>query len=183
MNAIQTPKRFSGPSIALHWLMLVLLVAVAASMELRGMFPKGDPMREAFKTWHYMLGISVFALVWLRLLLRWVGPTPLIQPAPPAWQNALAKLMHLGLYALMIGLPLVGWLILSAKGKPVPFFFGLELPPLIAENKGAAEWIKELHEAGATIGYVLVGLHAAAGLYHHYVQRDNTLQHMLPGKA
>ncbi|MFZ3220358.1 MAG: cytochrome b [Rhodoferax sp.] len=183
MTPLNTPKRFSTPSIAMHWLMVLLLVAVAASMELRGMFPKGDPMREAFKTWHYMLGISVFALVWLRLLLRWAGPTPLIQPAPPAWQNAMAKLMHLGLYALMLGLPLAGWLILSAKGKPVPFFFGLELPPLIAENKSAAEWIKELHEAGATIGYVLVGLHAAAGLYHHYIQRDNTLQRMLPGKA
>lgn len=182
MNAINTSKRYSSPSIAMHWLMVLLLVAVVASMELRGIFPKGDPMHDAFKTWHYMLGISVFALVWLRLLLRWAGPTPLIRPAPPAWQDALAKLMHLGLYALMIGLPLLGWLILSAKGKPVPFFFGVELPPLIAESKSTAKWIKDLHEAGATIGYVLVGLHAAAGLYHHYIQRDNTLLRMLPGK-
>ena len=91
--------------------------------------------------------------------------------------------MHVALYALMIGLPLLGWLVLSAKGKPIPFFFDLQLPALIGENKSAAEWLKELHEAGANAAYLLVGLHAAAGLYHHYIQRDNTLVRMLPGKS
>jgi len=175
------PDRYSRLSITMHWLMLILLVTVAATMELRGVVPKGDPLREVLRTWHYMLGLSVFALVWLRLLLQ-RGPTPPIVPAPPAWQNAAARLMHVALYTLMIGLPILGWLTLSAKGKPIPFFLGLQLPALIAESKATASWLKELHEAGATAGYVLVGLHAAAGLYHHYIQRDNTLARMLPGR-
>jgi cytochrome b561 len=82
----------------------------------------------------------------------------------------------------MIGMPLAGWLILSAEGKPIPFF-GLQLPALVSENKGLADTIKEIHETGGTIGYYLIGLHAAAGLFHHYVKRDNTLIRMLPRRS
>ncbi|MCY1311887.1 Cytochrome b561 [compost metagenome] len=90
--------------------------------------------------------------------------------------------MHLALYALMIGAPLAGWLILSAAGKPVPFF-GLELPPLIDKNPSLAGDIKELHETVAVAGYWLIGLHALAGVFHHYVARDNTLVRMMPGRS
>jgi cytochrome b561 len=87
--------------------------------------------------------------------------------------------MHIALYLLMIAMPLLGWLTLSAQGKPVPFF-GLQLPQLVGASKSVAGWFKELHESGGTIGYFLVGLHAAAALFHHYVVRDNTLRRMLP---
>jgi cytochrome b561 len=106
-------------------------------------------------------------------------PAPRIQPDPPIWQEILGKGMHVALYALMIGMPLAGWVLLSAEGKPIPFF-GLHLPALIAENKTLAESVKEIHETGGTIGYFLIGLHAAAALFHHYVSRDNTLRRMLP---
>jgi cytochrome b561 len=87
--------------------------------------------------------------------------------------------MHITLYALMIGMPLLGWLLLSAAGKPIPFF-GLELPALISKNKELADLIKEIHETIGTAGYFLVGIHAAAALFHHYVKRDDTLVRMLP---
>lgn len=174
-------RRYGSLSIALHWLMLVLLIGVYACIELKGNFPKGSEPRELLKQWHFMLGLSVFALVWLRLLARIIAPTPKIVPAIPAWQAIPAKLMHAALYALMIGAPLAGWLILSAAGKPIPFF-GLELPPLVDKNPDLAGQIKELHELAGTAGYWLIGLHAAAGLFHHYVSRDNTLTRMLPGR-
>ncbi|MNP75825.1 hypothetical protein D3C76_1729480 [compost metagenome] len=82
----------------------------------------------------------------------------------------------------MIGAPLAGWLILSAAGKPIPFF-GLELPALIGPDKELAGQIKELHELAGTAGYWLIGLHAVAALFHHYVSRDNTLVRMLPGRG
>jgi cytochrome b561 len=81
----------------------------------------------------------------------------------------------------MIGQPLLGWLILSANGDPIPFF-GLQLPALIAENKDLVDVLKEVHETSGTVGYFLVGLHAAAALFHHYITRDNTLVRMLPGR-
>jgi cytochrome b561 len=159
--------------------MLLLLIAVYACIELRSFYPKGSDPREALKTWHFMLGMLVFLLVWLRLAARLTGSTPDIRPEPAPWQHLAAKLMHLALYALMIGMPLTGWLLLSANGKTIPFF-GLELPALIGENKDTAKLLKEIHEFVGTMGYYLIGLHALAALYHHYMMRDNTLTRMLP---
>ncbi|SDU21510.1 cytochrome b [Geopseudomonas guangdongensis] len=176
-----SPTRYSGLSIAMHWLMALLLVAVYACIELKGNFPKGSEPRELLKHWHFMLGLGVFALVWLRLLVRLLHKTPAISPAPPAWQTGVAHLMHLALYVLMIGMPLLGWLLLNAEGKPAPFF-GLELPLLVDKDSVLAERLEELHEFGAVAGYWLIGLHAAAGLFHHYFSRDNTLTRMLPGR-
>lgn len=182
MSAESTNHRYGALSIGLHWLMLLLLAAVYACIELREVFPKGSDPREALKAWHFMLGLAVFTLVWLRLAVRGFSAAPPIVPPPSTWEKKLAGAMHLALYALMIGLPLAGWLMLSAAGKPIPFF-GLELPALIGENKALARTLKEAHEAVATAGYVLIGLHAMAALFHHYVKRDNTLQRMLPAQG
>jgi cytochrome b561 len=174
-----TTHRYGTLSIGLHWLMLLLLIAVYASINLRELYPKGSDPREALKAWHFMLGLCVFLLVSLRLYARISTPTPNITPEPLAWQHLSAKLMHIALYALMISMPLLGWLELSAAGKVIPFF-GFELPALIAKNKELARLIREIHEAIGTAGYFLIGIHAAAALYHHHVKRDNTLLRILP---
>lgn len=171
--------RYAPLSIALHWLMLLLLVAVYACIELRELFPRGSEPRELIKTWHFMLGLLVLVLVTIRLWARWRHPAPPISPSPPPWQNRLAQLMHLALYGLMLGMPIGGWLILSAEGKPIPFF-GLTLPPLVAADPTLAELVEEIHETAGVVGYWLIGLHAVAGLAHHYLTRDNTLLRMLP---
>ena len=179
MNWRNTSTRYGSLLIALHWLMLVLLAAVAAFMELRGMFPKGSAPREAMKSWHYMFGMLVLGLALVRLAVRMSGPIPAISPAPARWQQVLAALVKLGLYGVMLGMPLLGWALLSASGEPVPFF-AWQLPPLMGPDHALAEVLEELHEAGATLAYALVGMHTAAALYHHYVVRDDTLRRILP---
>lgn len=179
MNWKNTASRYGSISIGIHWLMFLLFIAVYATIELRQLFEKGSDPREMLKTWHFMLGMLIFVLTALRLAARLTGPTPDIQPEPPSWLQISAQLMHLSLYLLMIVMPLTGWLLLSATGKPVPFF-GLELPVLIGENKDLAKSLKEVHEFVGTVGYYLIGLHAAAALYHHYIKHDNTLTRMLP---
>ena len=174
-------ERYSTLSLSLQWLMLVLLVAVYACMELREYWPKGSDFREGLKTWHFMLGLSVLALVIVRIAARFAGTIPPITPAPPVWQMRLAGLLHLALYVFMIAMPILGWTLLSAAGKPIPFF-GLVLPPLVAPDKAFAEQVKEIHETLATIGYFLIGAHALAGLFHHYFLKDDTLRRMLPGR-
>jgi cytochrome b561 len=169
--------RYGQLSVVIHWVTLALLVAVYACIELREMYPRGSDIREALKTWHYMLGLTVFFLVWVRITARLIGKTPPIVPALPKWQHMLANTVELALYALMIVLPLLGWVMLSAEGKAIPFF-GLQLPALVGANEVLAGRIQEVHETLATAGYFLIGLHAIAALYHHYVQRDNTLRRM-----
>jgi cytochrome b561 len=181
MNWLNTTERYGSVSIALHWVMLALLVAVYACINLSDAFPKGSEPREALKAWHYTLGLSVFALVWLRLAARLPGQAPRIPPETPRWQATAATLVHVALYVLMIGLPLVGWLILSARGRPIPLF-GLQLPALVNESRALGKLFKEVHEVGGNAGYFLVGAHAAAALFHHYVDRDDTLRRMLPAR-
>lgn len=178
MNWKNTANRYGSVSIGMHWLMLLLMIAVYACINLREIYPRGSDLREALKTWHFMLGLSVFVLVFARLALR-AGPKPGITPAIPAWQRRASAFMHAGLYLFMIVMPLLGWLALSAKGQAIPFF-GLHLPALTSADKAMAEWAEEIHETIGTIGYYLIGLHAAAALFHHYFMRDNTLLRMLP---
>ena len=180
MNSVDIRQRFSSLSIALHWVMVLLISAVYAVILLRENYLKGSDMREGLKTWHFMLGLTVLSLVIIRLIVRFSSRKPPITPAPPAWQALLAKTTHFALYAFMLVMPIAGWVILSASGKPIPFF-GLELPALVGQSKALAGQVKELHETVGTIGYFLIGLHALAALFHHYIVKDDTLRRMLPG--
>src|SRR5690349_7112410 len=122
-----TTSRYGLLSIGMHWLMLALIVAVYACIELRGNFPRGSDIRVVLKTWHYMLGLSVFCLVWLRLLFRVIAPAPVIEPPLPSWQANLSRLMYVVLYLFMVAMPLLGWFTLSAENDLIPFF-GMHWP-------------------------------------------------------
>ena len=181
MQWLNNHTRYGLLSLTLHWLMVALMIAVFASIELRVLYPKGTELRDAFKHWHFMLGLTVFLLVWIRLGLIVMAPKPEILPPLPAYQVRLSKLIHGVLYLLMILMPIGGWLILSGEGKPIPWF-GLSLPALINPNKELAQTIESFHETFGLIGYGLITLHALAGLAHHYLFNDNTLTRMLPYK-
>lgn len=175
MNKSNTLSRYSPIIVGLHWFMFLLLIAVYVTMEFRGIFPKGSEPRELMKALHFMLGISVLVLVVIRLAVRLSSPTPAIVPAPTSLESILAKIVHLSLYVFMLFMPIAGWIILSAEGHGVPFF-GLELPPLVGEDHDLAEQVEHWHGLVGEIGYYLIGLHVVAGLFHHYVKRDNTLK-------
>ncbi len=175
------PSRYTLPMLGLHWLMVILITAAYATIELREYYPKGSDPRAALKALHYLIGLSVFALVWMRWLVRMTSPKPEILPAPPGWQEASATAMHYVLYGLMIALPLLGWLTVSAEGKTVDLM-GFQLPALIAQDKTVAKTLEEAHEILGKIGYLMIGLHASMALIHHFWMKDNTLLRMLPGR-
>jgi cytochrome b561 len=181
MNIPTTSARYGSVSIALHWLTLAVLIGVYTCINLTDLYPRGSDMRTLLKTWHFMLGLSVLLLVVVRLFARAWGITPPITPELPQWQSQLAGAIHLALYGLMLVMPLLGWWLLSAEGKPIPFF-GWQLPALVLENQDLADRVKDVHETIGSTGYFLIGAHALAALYHHYVVNDNTLLRMLPGK-
>lgn len=175
-----TRDRYGAASIAMHWLMLLVLIAAYATRELEDALPWGEATLEA---WHYAIGLSVLLLVAVRLALRLFGAHPRIAPEPAAWQRRSAAAVHLALYLFMIAMPVLGWMALAGEhdnarlpllGWPIP------TPALDALIVDAAE---ELHEAVATAGYWLVGLHAVGALFHHFVLRDNALLRMLPTRG
>ncbi len=180
MGCRNSTNRYGSLSIGMHWLMLLLIVAVYAMINLHDLAPKGSDLRAAFKVWHFVLGIGVFGLVLLRLGVRfYAGTAPRIAPPIPQWQKYSAVAVHIALYLFMLGMPLLGWFAVSAKGAPI-VFYGLQLPALIGADKLLYDSLKSIHGLIGTIGYYLIGVHAAAALLHHYVMRDDTLRRMLP---
>lgn len=179
MTVNATNTRYARPLVILHWFTLALLIAVFSFIELRELFEKGTETRELMKSIHYMLGLTVLLTVIIRLFFRFTTKVPSIQPAPHWILKSLGAGMHVVLYAIMLGMPIAGWLMLSAAAEPIPFY-GLELPALIAENEALADQIKEVHKTIGNTAYFLIAAHALAGLYHHYIRRDNTLRSMLP---
>lgn len=173
------PQRFPGTLIALHWLTLLLAIAVVLLMELKGMFPRGSAGRAAMSNWHFTLGMTIWVVTALRLVVRLGATRPPIVPEPPALQEKLAILMEVVLYVLLLGLPILGWLSLSAKDQAV-WFWGATLPMPLSPDKPVADQLKDVHETLANVAIWLVGFHAAAALYHRYFLHDNTLDRMLP---
>lgn len=171
-------RRSPRPLIAVHWITLILMIAVYALIELREFYPKGSPPREAMKTWHNMVGLLILAVVAVRIVVRFRRQLPPIQPTPPIWQRYLAEAMHLTLYGFLVVMPILGWLTLSAKGKVVPFF-GVELPALLGPDKSLVDQLEGIHKVIGNLGYFLIAGHAGAALFHHYLLRDNALIRML----
>lgn len=181
MSWKNTENHYGSISIKLHWLMVVLMIFVFATIESRVFFEKGTEMRDLFKMWHFMLGLLVLILVIARIYLRTLQVTPKINPPLSSMQALGAKAVHITLYLFMIGMPIFGWFVLSAAGKTIPFF-GLELPALMDYDKPLAKTMEGWHKDIGAWGYYLIAFHAVAALIHHYVQKDDTLTRMLPKK-
>lgn len=171
-------KSLLGLRIALHWLVLVLMFLAWVSIEASEVYPRGSAERIGIQQIHYWIGIGIWVLLWPRLLLVGFEHHPSEFRAEKDWSRLAAKTMHFALYGFMFAMPIVGWLTLSAKGQSVSVL-GWTLPSLLEPNRSVAHWLKEIHEAGAGLGYGLIGLHAAAALLHHYLLGDKTLKRML----
>ncbi|ECG8813393.1 cytochrome b [Salmonella enterica] len=175
-------SHFSRLQITLHWLTLFLIGIAYAAIELRGWAPKGSSVYLFMKDMHYDMGALVWALMFLRLYLKHKYPTPVITPPPPRWQHVAAQLMHIALYLTFLALPLLGVAMMTLGGKNWSFF-GFTVPVFLTPDSTLKSDIKRIHEMLANIGYFLIAMHAAAALFHHYIQKDDTFSRMLPGKS
>jgi superoxide oxidase len=175
------PDRYALGLASLHWLMAALIIALIVVIEAREFVPRDNPLRADLKSLHFSLGLSALVFLIARLGLRAATTIPAITPKPPVWQIGLSHLIHLLLYALMLALPILGWVALSALGKDISVF-GLHMPPLIAEDREFGHTLEEAHKLAGNVMMYLIGLHAAAALFHHVVVKDNTLMRMLPGR-
>lgn len=141
-----------------------------------------SPARLKLYNWHKWAGICILALTVLRVLWRITHPAPPLPPSieksMPSWQLMAHQATHWCLYALFFIVPLLGWAYSCAAGFPVVLFGQFPLPDLLAADKALAQAIKPLHELSATAMAVLVVLHIAAALKHHFIDRDGLLQRM-----
>jgi cytochrome b561 len=170
---------YSSFAKALHWVMalgifgLVVLGSVMSDMDF-------SPEKLQYFSWHKWAGVTVFMLVWIRLLWRLISPPPPNPESMSVNMQRLAHAGHLALYALMLIIPITGWLMSSAKGVPTVWFGIVQLPDVIGKDKALGHLLEDVH---GTLSWTLVTLvagHIAAALKHHFIDRDDTLRRMAP---
>ena len=174
----ETGGRYGGAAIALHWLTAVLIVAnvmLGLSMVPLPIIPR----KLQWYAWHKWIGITVFLLTCARLGWRWVRPAP-PPVAMPEWQRRAAKVTQMLMYALLLVIPVSGWLYSSATGVQVVYLGLVPLPDLVPNDKALAGVLKGTHVALNFTLFALVFVHTAAALKHHFVDRDPALIRMLP---
>jgi cytochrome b561 len=169
--------KYSKVAIVLHWLMALLIFAAWTIAIAIGDMPL-SPTRIAGLSWHKWIGTTVLFLVLLRILWRATHPAPALNMRMPAWQEKLMHVTHIALYLLMLAVPIVGWLMSSAKGYTVNYFGLFELPDLVNQDKALGHTLKEAHEFLANSLMALVGLHILAALKHQFIDKDGLLSRM-----
>jgi cytochrome b561 len=163
----------------LHWLIVVLLIiqyTVAWFMPHIGR----NTVPETLINLHFSLGTIILAVAVLRLLWRLTHPEPTPMDKIAPWQLVTAKTIHYLLYLLLLIIPILGWTNASYRGFDVALF-GLTLPHLVATRAPNFAWTGDVH---AAVSYYvmlpLIGLHAAASIYHAVVHKNGVFGRMLP---
>ena len=128
---------------------------------------------------HKYVGVTILALGLLRIVWTLVQSTVAMLDGP-RWQKIAAKAAHGLLMLWLVAMPLTGWTMSSAAGRPVSFWGWFTLPPLVAPDRAFAHTMAEIHETLALLGLALIAVHVAAALWHHVVVKDDTLRRMLP---
>jgi len=166
---------------AFHWLVAVLVLAQIAL----GLYAANLPVSLARLQWlshHKSLGLTVLAIVLLRLGWRALNPPPAPPPAMPLWERCAARAVHGLLYLILVLAALAGWLYASAAGLSASWFGLFAVPDLVAKDRELAAVLKALHIGLVILLALLVLGHAGAALRHAVLLRDGVMHRMLPWK-
>jgi cytochrome b561 len=182
MSIRNNSQTWGSLSIGLHWLTFVLILSLAMVGLIMTELSNG-PLKIQVYSLHKSFGLTVLALTFIRLLWRLFSTTPEIAVNTPTWQKWTAKLTHALLYVLLFSMPISGWIYNSAAGFPLKYFGLFKLPKLSGYDPELKQLAGDAHETFFYILALLMLMHAAAALKHHYLDKDNTLTRMLPWLA
>lgn len=167
------------PIVVAHWL-TVLVLLTAFALILGRDWVDGDALSHALLVFHRWAGLCIGLLALTRLVLRTRWRLAETATEDPAWQRWIASGTHGLLYLLLLSLPLLGWVLSSAQGQTVNLPWGGSLPALMGPDPDLADTLEDWHVKLAWTLAALIGLHAAAALWHHWVRRDGVLAAMWP---
>lgn len=172
-------KRYHGLSIFFHWL-LALMIIGALIMGSIMVDMRFSPAKLQYYNWHKWAGVSILALVALRLLTRLFTTAPAYPSSMANWEKTLAGLMHIALYVLMFAVPISGYLYSYAAGYPVVYLGMFELPAVVGPFPEYKDAFKSAHGILTKLIFLAVVLHFAAAMKHAVINKDDVLQRMLP---
>ncbi|MCK1367822.1 cytochrome b [Bradyrhizobium sp. 62] len=170
---------YGTPAKVLHWLVVALL---AVQFSLGWLMPDvhaGPPGRAM--TLHISLGLTILALILLRLVWRITHPVAPESSLPP-WQRVSSEAVHWLLYVLVLAATITGWLFASFRGWSVSYFNLIPLPMLAGKNPVAIHQIDGWHQIAEWALLIAIGVHVAAAFAHIFIYRDGVMQRMLPSR-
>ncbi|PZR35148.1 YceI family protein [Caulobacter segnis] len=185
-----TRTRYTTVAIVLHWLIAAAIIFQIIIGWRMGDGPKGSPTTFALFQLHKSIGFTILLLSVARLAWRIFNRTPAPPVHQPRWEQIASKLVHVGFYVIMIGLPLTGWILVSTSRVVVPtLWWGVipwphlpGLPELAAGPKHAWHEFGEIgHGVLVKLTYLLLLLHLGAVAKHQVLDKDEVFQNMAPG--
>lgn len=178
INATDTGKRYSKVAMWLHLLIGAAVITNIGLALLTGNLAKSTQISALAV--HKALGITVLGLTVVLIAWRLTHKPPPLPAATPAWQRPISKVVHFLFYALLLLLPLSGWLWMSAANKAVNYFGLFQVPALVGPDKAFATTMSGGHEVMGWSMLVLVVLHILAALKHQYFDRTDLISRMNP---
>ena len=186
MQLRNTQTHYGLLSIALHWLIAALFLAMLVIGVVMTRLPLSDPLTFPLYQTHKSIGATIFLLTAIRLVWRWTNGAPDLPSGMSAFERFGAHATHWGLYAVLLIMPLTGWVVVSASplGIPTLLYGTVPLPHIgfvaASPDKAAIENIASwAHTILAILGAVLFSLHVSAALWHHFFRKDDVLMRML----
>jgi len=174
------PERYPPLSKLLHWLVALGVLTIIPVAVVMKRIPDG-PLKNELFVLHKALGVLLLLLVVLRIVNRLVAGAPAPEPGLARWQKAVSSAVHGLLYLLLLAMPVVAWLGMSAFGEGAPFFDLFSLPRLpLPKNEALSEQLFVLHRWLGYLLAMLVVVHVGAALQHYLIHKDGVLQRMLP---
>ncbi|MBK1780064.1 cytochrome b [Advenella sp. WQ 585] len=170
---------YTRTAITLHWLMALGLTGTFAL----GFYMQDLPLSPAklqYYAWHKWAGIVMLLLVLVRVVWRITHKAPELPESMSAFMRFMANAAHWVLYALMLAIPLSGWLMSSAQGFQVVWFGVWPLPDLVGKSQELGALLNTVHWALNYFLLAFVIIHACAALKHHFLDKDDILTRMVP---
>jgi cytochrome b561 len=176
----QSASRYTLTAISLHWLVAILIISAFCLGVTMTNIPGLTPTKLKYFSWHKWVGVTIFGLACLRLLWRLTHTPPAYPNSMPRWQQNAAHSVHGLLYVLIFAIPLSGYFYSLAAGIPVVYLGIVPLPVFIGPDQELKAILKSVHYALNVVLLVMFCLHVLAALKHQFIDRDRTLQRMLP---
>jgi cytochrome b561 len=177
-----TDEGWGWPAKLLHWVVAVLVVGMIALGVVMVDVVEGLDLQYRLFQLHKSVGLTILALMLLRIGWRLANPTPDEPGTMRRWEVVAARLTHWAFYALLIAMPVTGFLTAASSplGIPTVVFGVIPVPHPIAPDKELSETLAFVHENLARVLLALFVVHVGAALRHHLLLRDEILTRMLP---
>jgi cytochrome b561 len=172
--------RYNHAIIAIHWLTALLIFCIIPIGLTMTAMPRTSPMRETWFTVHKSIGITILALVILRVIVRAMSRAPGYPGTIGRLEHITASTVQFLLYAIMVWMCLTGYINSLAGGHDFDWFFLFPVTGFVTHNRALANLAITLHVAGQWAVYTLISAHVLGAGFHLIVRRDRVLHRMLP---